>query len=57
LKRTRTPREPRRRFVLEEFVGTGSYPPTVEDRSRLAGIVHACSSEVEENVTEISQAE
>ena len=34
LKRTRTPREPRRRFVLEAFVGTGSYPPTVEDRSR-----------------------
>ena len=36
LKRTRTPREPRRRFVLEAFVGTGSYPPNVEDLSRLA---------------------
>ena len=34
LKRTRTPREPRRRFVLEAFVGTGSYPPTVVYRSR-----------------------
>ena len=36
LKRTRTPREPRRRFVLEAFVGTGSYPPNVEDLSRRA---------------------
>lgn len=33
LKRTRTPREPRRRFVVEAFVGTGSYPPSVVDLS------------------------
>ena len=46
LKRTRTPREPRRRFVLEAFVGTGSYPPTVEDRSRLRCSSGLCTSEL-----------